>query len=117
MFLTRDIKVKILNEFNSWKDNQYNGKSKEERQKLEQFFTPPELTYKLIEQYDDLEGNILDPCCGSGNLLAGCILAGADPKKCYGYDIDQSLLDNVTIPRLTSLGVPKENIICKDYLK
>lgn len=70
-----NIKNNIIPEYESWKEIMYAGKSKEERQKMGQFFTPPELTIKMIEKLTDLEGNCLDLTCGAGNLLIGMIFA------------------------------------------
>ena len=39
-----------------------------------QFFTPPALTVKMLEKFNDLSGTILDPACGSGGLLAAAIM-------------------------------------------
>lgn len=70
-----NIKENIIPEYEDWKEQMYAGKSKEERQKMGQFFTPPELTVKMIEKFTKLDGKCLDPCCGAGNLLIGMIFA------------------------------------------
>lgn len=110
MTLSEEVKEKIREEFKQWEDVQYNGKTKKERQKLGQFYTPPELTIKMIEKFDNLEGNILDPTIGSGNLIAACIIAGANPKTCYGIELDKDILDNVCKKRLIPMGVPEKNL-------
>jgi type I restriction-modification system DNA methylase subunit len=51
-------------------NGQYAGKTKEERQKLGQFFTPPQLTIQMIEKFENLEGNILDPTVGCGRVIS-----------------------------------------------
>ena len=79
MIISDEIKQKIQQEYDNWVNIQYGTKTKEERQKLGQFFTPPELSIQMIEKYDDLNGTILDPTVGCGGLLAACIIAGADP--------------------------------------
>jgi type I restriction-modification system DNA methylase subunit len=94
---------------------QYAGKTKKERQELGAFFTPPQLTIRMIEKFTNLEGTILDPTCGAGGLLAAVILAGADPTKCYGIELDPAIA-NVAKERLGKLGVPKNNIIIGDVL-
>lgn len=112
MKLTEQIKQNITKEYNEWFTSQYGGKTLEERRKLGAFFTPPELTIKMIEQMscDSLEGKtILDPTAGAGGLIAGCILAGADPKLCYCNEYDQDILD-VCRSRLGKLGVPYHNM-------
>ena len=109
MILSHSIENKIKSEFNSWIEHQYAGKSLKERQEFGQFFTPPELTIQMIEKFDNLDGTILDPTCGCGGLLAACILAGADPNKCYGIELDPDILE-LARERLGKLGVPKYNL-------
>lgn len=109
MILTKEVKQSILREYISWKDSQYAGKDKDWQQKMGAFYTPPELTIQMIEKFDNLEGTILDPTCGCGGLLAACILAGADPTKVYGIELDPDILE-LARERLGKLGVPKCNI-------
>ena len=45
----------IIPEYEDWKEQMYAGKSKEERQKMGQFFTPPALSVKMVEKFDDFE--------------------------------------------------------------
>ena len=115
MILNDDIKAKIQAEYDSWRDKLWAGKTKEERQKLGQFATPPQLTIKMLEKFDSLEGNVLDPCLGAGNLIAAAIIAGADPSKCYGIELDEEVL-GVARMRLAKLGVPPCNLILGDAL-
>ena len=80
MKLSKEIKEEIkreseeyLNEIKSGTD-QYGGLTKEERDELGAFYTPPELCIQMLEMYDcTLEEfatkTILDPTCGSGNLM------------------------------------------------
>lgn len=93
MKLSAEIKAAIKKEYNEFKASMYAGKSLAERQELDQFFTPPEISILLIEELSDLTGNILDPTCGSGNLLAACLIAGADPEKVFGNDYDCVMVD------------------------
>ena len=59
---------------------------------------------------DDLSNkSILDPTLGAGGLIAGCILAGADPKLCFGNELDYNILQ-IAKKRLGKLGVPDENL-------
>lgn len=109
MILSEQVKSQIVSEFNTWLESQYSGKTLEERQEFGQFFTPPELTIQMIEKFDNLDGTILDPTCGCGGLLAACILTGADPKKCYGIELDPDVLE-LCRERLGKLGVPKYNL-------
>lgn len=109
MQLSDDIKAKIQAEYDSWKDKLWAGKTKEERQKLGQFATPPPLTIKMLEKFDSLDGSVLDPCLGAGNLIAAAIIAGADPSTCYGIELDEATLA-IAHERLSKLGVPKENL-------
>ena len=105
MTLNDDIKAKIQAEYDSWKDKLWAGKDKAARAKLGQFATPPQLTIKMLEKFDSLEGNVLDPCLGAGNLIAAAIIAGADPNKCYGIELDPTVL-KVCRRRLLKYGVP-----------
>lgn len=116
MILTADIKQKIIDEYNEWFNSQYGDKSLEERRKLGAFFTPPELTIKMIEKFETIEGKtILDPTCGTGNLLAACVIAGADPTMVYGNEYDETFT-MLCKERLMKLGVPEENIHQGDAL-
>lgn len=86
---------KMVEEQNAFKEKMYAGKSLEERKKLGQFFTPPELIKQMIDNYntDDFSGkNILDPTSGSGNLLMGMLIRGADADKIYGNEIDPEMV-------------------------
>ena len=110
MTLSEEIKNKIQEEYDAWANMQYAGKDKKERQKLGQFFTPPPLTIRMLEKFENLEGNVLDPCLGAGGLIAAAVIAGADPSKCYGIELDQSILE-VAKKRLAKLDVPEKNLI------
>lgn len=109
MLLTDEQKDAIKKEYESFVDSQYAGKSKEERQELGQFFTPPELTFKMLEKFEDLNGTVLDPTVGAGGLIAAAVIAGADPKKCYGIELDKDIL-GIARKRLSLLGVPEANV-------
>ena len=115
MILSDDIKAKIQAEFEQWKDSQYSGKSTAERQKLGQFFTPPQLSIQMLEKFNDLAGDILDPTTGAGGLLAAAVIAGADPKRCYGIELDPATA-LLCRERLAKLGVPRSNIKVGDAL-
>ena len=115
MILSDDTKAKIQAEYDIWKDKLWAGKDKAARAKLGQFATPPPLTIKMLEKFDGLEGNVLDPCLGAGNLIAAAIIAGADPSKCYGIEIDP-VVHKVAQLRLSKLGVPPCNLILGDAL-
>lgn len=115
MTLTKEQTDNITNEFNQWRDRMYANKSLAERQDLGQFFTPPSLTIRMIEKFSSLDDDILDPCCGAGNLLAATIMAGADPKRCYGIELDAEV-HKIAVERLGKLGVPEKNIITGDCL-
>ena len=70
-----NIDQNIIPEYEDWKEQMYAGKSKEERQKMGQFFTPPALSIKMVEKFSDLTGKALDPTCGAGNLLVTMFFA------------------------------------------
>lgn len=121
MKLSKETKAAIFKEFEDFqksvasnKEGQYgDGKN---RDALGQFYTPPELTIRMIEKFDNLDDDILDPTAGSGNLLAACIVAGADPKRIYANELDADICEKILRPRLNGLGVPDENIHVGDAL-
>lgn len=115
MRLTNEQIECIKSEFNLWKDKMYADKTLAERQDFGQFFTPPNLTVKMLEKFENLDDDIFDPCCGSGNLLAAAIIAGADPKRIYGIELDPEI-HKIAVERLGKLGVPEKNIICGNAL-
>ena len=92
MKLSKEVKTLIRKEYEEFKESMYANKSLEERQELDQFFTPPEVSIKLIEELSDLSGNVLDPTSGSGNLLAAALIAGADSDKVFGNDYDATMV-------------------------
>lgn len=93
MKLTNELKQQIKDEYNEFKQQMYAGKSLDERKQLDQFFTPPEITIPMIEKFDDIQNKtILDPTSGSGNLLAACLIAGANPSDVYGNDYDADMV-------------------------
>lgn len=117
MIIPEETKQKIKDEYNSFKNIQYAGKTLEERRELDAFFTPPELTIKMIEKFESIENKtILDPTCGTGNLLAACIIAGANPEMVYGNEFDPNFV-KLCQERLSKLGVPSYHIHQGDALK
>lgn len=117
MKLSEEIKQKIKDEYNSFKDAQYAGKTLEERRELDAFFTPPDITIKMIEGFESIKDKtILDPTCGTGNLLAACVIAGANPEMVYGNEFDPSFV-KLCQERLSKLGVPSYHIHQGDALK
>ena len=115
MKLTAEQISAIKEEYIHWKDKMYADNSLSRRKDFGQFFTPPELSIKMLEKFDNTDGTILDPCCGAGNLLAAAIKAGFDPTKVYGIEIDEEIL-KIAHSRLVPLGVPKCNIHLGDAL-
>lgn len=108
---------RIEEEFAKWESQQYAGNSKEKRTKLAQYFTPAAFAKALIDKLGPLEDkDILDPCLGSGNLIAAAVLSGADPKRCYGIELDEAVLE-VAKKRLAELGVPEANLVCGSVLE
>ena len=97
MYLTDEQKQAITLEFETFVDSMYAGKTKKERQKLDQFFTPAELTIKMLEAlnctYEEfLDSDIIDPTSGSGNLLAAALIIGADPHRVFGNEYDETMV-------------------------
>lgn len=86
-----------------------------ERQKKGQFFTPPELIIKMIEKFDDLDRDFIDPCGGNGNLLVGLIAVGVSPESIYFNELDENEY-KTGVKRLTELGVPEDHCTNFDAL-
>lgn len=98
MKLSEEAKNKIIKILDSqeFKSNLYEGFSEEKRKELGQFYTPGKLCIQMIEKFDcdSLSNkNILDPTCGSGNLLIACLIAGADSDKLFGNEYDSVAVD------------------------
>ena len=115
MKLTDEQVKAIKDEYTQWKDGMYANRTLSERKDFGQFFTPPELSIKMLEKFDNTDGTILDPCCGAGNLLAAAIFAGFKPDNVYGIELDPDILQ-IAIERLSLLGVPKDNLHVGDAL-
>ena len=115
MKLTDEQINAIKDEYTQWKDGMYANRTLSERKDFGQFFTPPELSIKMLEKFDNTDGTILDPCCGAGNLLAAAIFAGFKPDNIYGIELDPDILQ-IAIERLSLLGVPKDNLHVGDAL-
>jgi len=93
MKLSEEIKQKIIDILDSkeFMSDLYEGLDEQTRIELGQFYTPAKICIQMIELYktDTFEGKlILDPCCGSGNLLIAMLIAGADSNKIYGNELD-----------------------------
>lgn len=123
MKLSEKSKEEISKEFSFFKEKQYNNKSKEERKKLNQFFTPPEVSIKMIEQFNDLTGTVFDPGCGSSNLLMAFAIAKKIElnenseqisKEIFGSDIDEKMVELSKKRFETAFGV-SFNITKDDY--
>ena len=116
MILTKETKQKIYADYDACKDTMYGELTMEQRKQLGAFYTPPALVIKMIEKFENLEGDIVDPCCGCGLLLSGCIIAGADPKRCYGIELNEKQAE-LCRDHLEQYGVPRENIITGSCLE
>jgi SAM-dependent methyltransferase len=93
MKLTEEVKALIIKENNEFRVRQYGELTKEERKQLGAIYTPGEVVIQMIEKIESIDGNILDPTCGSGNLLAGCLIAGADPYNVYGNEFVPEMVE------------------------
>lgn len=83
MLLTNEQIENIKSEFSQWKDKMYANKTLAERQDFGQFFTPPELTIKMLEKFNDLKGSVLDPTCGASYGARGKHWKLVDGKRVY----------------------------------
>jgi len=83
-----------------------------------EYYTPPFLVKKMVEESYSLGEIVLDPCCGSGNFILGLIkyiLAENIPKKkkieainrIYGFDINPI---SIFTSKINSLFLLKEEI-------
>lgn len=115
MKLTDEQINSINEEYSQWKSKMYANNSLTHRKDFGQFFTPPSLSIKMLEKFDNTNGTILDPCCGAGNLLAAAIKAGFNPSNVYGIEIDPEILE-IAKSRLSSLKVPLSNLHLGDAL-
>ena len=93
MILTEETKKQIIDLIdNKLKDSVYKGLPEDKRKALGQVYTPGSICIKMIEKFQSVDSLadqvILDPCCGSGNLLIACLIAGADINNLYGNDYD-----------------------------
>lgn len=93
MKLSTETKQRIIDLIDGeLKASVYKGLTEEKRKQLGQVYTPGKICIQMIEKFetvDSLAGQtILDPCCGSGNLLIACLIAGADIDKLFGNDYD-----------------------------
>jgi len=94
MKLSTETKQRIIDLIDGeLKASVYEGLTEEKRKQLGQVYTPGKICIQMIEKFetvDSLAGQtILDPCCGSGNLLIACLIAGADVDKLFGNDYDE----------------------------
>jgi hypothetical protein len=70
----------------------------ERRRSLGQFFTPHEVAQFIWDIAKLFHGKkwskaarVIDPACGEGVFLHVAAEAGHDPRRCWGFDIDESL--------------------------
>lgn len=94
MTLSKETKEMITQEYESFKTYMYANSPKEIRDQLGQFFTPAAVVIEMLKKLpaDALDGNVLDPTAGSGNLLAACLIAGADSDKIFGNEYDPAMV-------------------------
>ena len=93
MKLSNEVKQKIIDILDSkeFMSDLYEGLDDTTREELGQFYTPASICIEMLEMYntETFTGKtILDPCCGSGNLLIAMLIAGADSDKVFGNDYD-----------------------------
>ena len=94
MQLSTETKQRIIDLIDGkLKASVYEGLNEEKRKQLGQVYTPGKICIRMIEKFETVNSlagqTILDPCCGSGNLLIACLIAGADVDKLFGNDYDE----------------------------
>lgn len=98
MILSEATKKQIIDILDSeeFMSNLYDGLDEKKRIELGQVYTPAKICIQMIEKFscDTLSNKtILDPTCGSGNLLIACLIAGADVDKLYGNEFDNDAVE------------------------
>ena len=93
MILSEEVKNRIVEILDSeeFMSDLYEGLSSKRRKELGMVYTPAQVCIQMLESFEceSLEGKtILDPACGSGNLLIACLIAGAESDKLYGNEYD-----------------------------
>ena len=93
MILSEEVKSKIIEILDSKEfiSDLYAGLDKKKRDALGQVYTPARVCIQMLESFECeniSNRTILDPACGSGNLLIACLIAGADSDKIYGNEFD-----------------------------
>jgi tRNA G10 N-methylase Trm11 len=118
---------KIIEEFLSWRERQYAGKTQEERQRFGQYFTPPDYTLRMLDEYNIENINkitIKDTSCGCGGLLVAALICGAKPENIYGVELDKEILqlckqrlneycDAEGLPRVPDTNIHQGNALCQ----
>lgn len=105
-------KTLILDRFHNWFKNKIAeiGEIEFYIKGFNTCLTTPETVCQIVQQFNDFNGTIIDPCMGyGGHLLVAMILCGADPKKIYGIELDPDCYAE-SVKVLTKFGVPKENL-------
>lgn len=103
----------VIAEYDDFESKQYAGKSLKERQELGQFFTPPELSIKMLDKFSKKFplDCLFDPCVGAGGLLKAAILCGAVAEEnCYGLEYDKALIPT-TMSRLPKAHIKYGNAL------
>jgi ribosomal protein L11 methylase PrmA len=93
MILAEEVKARIIEILDSkeFMSDLYAGLTAEQRKKLGQVYAPARVCIQMLESFNCesiSNRTILDPACGSGNLLIACLIAGADSDKLYGNELD-----------------------------
>lgn len=60
-----------------------------QKSKYGSYYTPSQITDSIKNDYFNIHGIILDPCCGTGQFLLSFRTLVEDPKQFYGMDIDE----------------------------
>lgn len=113
MIIPEELKQAIIEEATTFKQrifeedgiSEYGLKEGDQgnRKVLGQFYTPPELVIQMLEMYDfdNLEDfakeKILDPTCGSGNLIMGALIVGLAVDKSYPEHVFGNELDPIPL--------------------
>lgn len=85
-----------------------------ERKARGAYFTPTKIVQKIINNIKFSSGDILDPCCGSGNFLLQ-LPANVKLENVHGSDIDQTSVKLARINMALKFQTKDIDLLCKNF--
>lgn len=71
------------------------------RNRLDQYFTPPELTMALLDRIDVSGRTIVEPCCGEGDIAKVLVDYGG-ARRVLASDIDPKVVSTIRDARIAT---------------